>query len=155
MLEVSVERIIFAPADRLWRELAPDRISDWAALRIEGLPAPDFSPDVRFQIAMRSLLRSRSYPARAGAVEPGKRLLLVFEGRRAGDEIEWNLYPKNNSTKVKLVHRQVPRGPLGPALGKLLGTASLRRRSERALLALEMRTTGEEAAPLTQASQGR
>jgi len=153
MLEASVERLIFAPAERIWRELGPDRIGTWSGVRVEGTDGAAFAAGAAVRLRLPALVGSRSHAAHVTAVEAGRKLVLKVDGGRA-DEIEWTLHPKNNSTRVLWKRRFVPQGPLAP-FAKQLVLPALRRRCLRALLALEARTTGEEAAPLTPASAAR
>lgn len=143
MLEVNVERLIFAPSERLWRELSPEHMPAWAQVSFRGLEGAAFAAGSSFDLVSKGLLGSRSCSATIAALEPGKKLKLALQGKRAGDEIEWILYSKNNSTRVAVIERFQPRGTL-PALAK----AMRRRRHAKALRALELRTTGQEVSPL-------
>jgi|SRR5262245_28218763 len=142
MLEVSTERLIFAPSERLWREFSPAAMPAWALVGFKGVTGDQFNANESVTLSIPRLLGSQSVPAHV-TMEAGKKLKFSLEGPRSGDEIEWILYAKNNSTRVAVTERFK-----APGVAGAVARAMRRRRYERALRALELRTTGQEVSPL-------
>ena len=142
MLEVSTERLIFAPSERLWREFSPAAMSEWARWGFKGTSGDQFIANEGVTLSIPRFLGSLSVPAQV-SVEAGKKLKFALHGSRSGEEIEWILYAKNNSTRVAVTERFH-----APGVTAAMARGMRRRRYERALRALELRTTGQEVSPL-------